>query len=78
MDGWFGGGKGVYERCGWCEAPIRYGEESVTVTLNTEKAEEEAVEVLRSDVLLVLCLPCGGGLDEGSLRRDLDDRRPAL
>ncbi len=73
---WFGGTtNGLYEHCGWHEGTHRLREESVTVTLNTEKAGASGVEVLRIEVLLVLCASCGGGLRAGSLRQDLLARR---
>jgi hypothetical protein len=31
MGRWFGGMRRLYENCGRCEKPIRYGKESVTV-----------------------------------------------
>ena len=78
MGRWFGGTRGLYEHCGWCEEPILYGEEPVAVTPNTEKAEASGVEVRQSDVMLVLCSSCGGRLDADSRRRDLRDRRRGM
>ncbi len=76
----FGGSGEEYERCGWCEAPIRYGDTSVTVALNTERTVKESgravVEVSGSELVLVLCEACGGSVDTGSLRRVLEAQRP--
>jgi hypothetical protein len=69
----FGGGDGggpgeAYDRCGRCGRPVRVGEEAVTVTANRERFDGEAVTVLESEVLLLLCAPCGQRLDAGALR----------
>lgn len=71
-----GGSKELYEHCGWCGRDILYGDTSVTVNLNTERFDGTAVEVLNSDVLLMLCAPCGSRLDAGALRQALEAQRP--
>jgi len=67
----FGGGDGpgaVYEHCGRCGQSVRVGEECVTVNVNRERFDGEAVTVLESEVLLLLCAPCKRRLDAGALR----------
>ena len=39
-----GGSSEEYERCGWCEASIRYGDTSLTVALNTERTASPSRE----------------------------------
>lgn len=71
---------GVYEYCGWCGRGIHYGDTAATVNLNTERAAEESgetfVEVLDSEVLLILCAECATRLDAGTIRQALGDSRP--
>lgn len=67
----------VYDHCGWCGREIRYGDTSVSISMNVERADERAgIEVMQSDVLLVLCESCGNTLGADSLRRTLDSQRP--
>jgi hypothetical protein len=72
------GVENVYESCGWCGREIRYGDVAVSVNLNVERADEQAgVEVIQSQMVLVLCASCGNGLDAGTLRQALETQRPA-
>ncbi len=66
----------MYEHCGWCGCQISYGDTTATVNLNTERAGETGVEVLDSEVVLILCAECATRLDSGTLRRVLEDSRP--
>ena len=75
-DRWLGGAtKGLDGSCCWRAGPIRYGQESVSVTPNAERAGSSGVEVLQSYASLVLGASSSGvSLDAGSLRRELVDR----
>ena len=52
---------------------IQYGD---TANLNTEQFGGTFVEVLDSEVRLILCAGCAIRLDSGTLRRVLGDSRP--
>jgi hypothetical protein len=71
-----GGSRRFYEHCGWCGRDILYGDTSFTVNLNTERFDGTAVNVLGSEVLLMLCAPCGRRLGAGTLRQVLRAQRP--
>ncbi len=64
----------LYENCGRCEKPIRYGKESVTVPEHGGGGASGA-EVPDSDVLLVLCESRGDLLDMSSSWRNLGASR---
>jgi uncharacterized protein with PIN domain len=66
--GMSGGPEGVYDRCDWCGAEI----------LNAERTDgQQVIEVLQSDMLLVLCESCGNSLDADALRQTLEGQHPA-
>lgn len=58
----------VYGHCDQCGRPVHVGEESVTVNVNRERFDGEAVTVLESEVALLLCAPCGRRMDAAALR----------
>jgi len=73
-----GGPENVYEHCAWCGREIRYGDVSVSIAVNVERADEqEGIEVMQSDLVLVLCESCGSRLDTDRLRHALESQGPA-
>jgi hypothetical protein len=67
----------TYTTCEWCDAPISYGNATVTINKNIEQMDrtdehpDGIVTVIQSDVVTTLCGSCGNRLNIEALRKML-------